>query len=78
MTPSFAVFTFFNTWWVMLFFVLPFFARPNQAPSQLQYAAAPETPRWKKVVLVNSLVSLAVTLLLALIINSGLFHASDI
>ena len=78
MSLSFAAFTFLNVWWVMLFFVLPFHARPNDTPSQLNYAAAPKTPRWKRVVKINTVISLAVTVLLALIINSHIFNFSDI
>ena len=68
MTISFAIFTFINVWWITLFAVLPFHARRDEHTG-VGYKAAPQTPNWKKLCLINSAISLAVTGLLALLIQ---------
>ena len=77
MSLSMGFFTFFNAWFLMLFFVSPFFVRPATERNALDYAAAPQAMKWKKLLLVNTLVSIVVTLLLALVINSGIFEMRD-
>lgn len=78
MTPSMAFFTFLNAWWVMLFFVLPFGVKREEMRNPLHYAAAPKAHNWKKLIIVNTLLSLSVTLLLYLIIQSGVITLRDI
>ncbi len=70
MSVSFAIFTFINVWWVTLFFVLPFGVRAD-ADKGVGYVAAPKARRWKKVVLINSLVSVVVTAIIAVMIANG-------
>lgn len=77
MSPAFALFTFVNAWWVTLFFVLPFYFRQAKNRTAIEYAAAPQSVAWKRVFLVNSLLSLAVTVVIALIIYSGLVPVHD-
>ena len=55
MTLSMGIFTFINAWWITLFFVLPFVGK---------------TPRWKKIFIINSGISLSITLLLCVLIHS--------
>ncbi len=77
MSLSFAFFTFLNAWFLMLFFVLPFFVRPAATRSKVEYVAAPQALNWKKLILCNTLASITVTALLALIISSNLFVMRD-
>lgn len=78
MSWSLGLFTFLNVWWIMLFFILPFGIRKSEDPSPLDYAAAPQPHPWKKLLLINTAVSVVVTLLIAIIVNSGLFSLGDI
>jgi predicted secreted protein len=73
MSISMAVFTFINTWWIMLFFVFPFHVRPVEEHTQLEYAAAPKSIRWKRMLVIDTVLSLIVTAALALLISSGIF-----
>lgn len=77
MSISMGFLTFFNSWFVMLFFVSPFFVRPATERGKLDYAAAPQAMQWKKLLLANTLVSIVVTVLLVLLINSGWFDVRD-
>ncbi|NBO19208.1 MAG: DUF1467 family protein [Proteobacteria bacterium] len=71
MSLSLGIFTFINAWCVTLFFVMPFFVVRDETAADSDYAAAPKTPKWRRVVLVNSLVALVVTLIVAGVIESG-------
>ena len=73
MSPSMAFFTFLNAWWISLFLVVPFFVKSAENPAAHEYKASPQPVPWKKVLLVDTLVALAATVLLALIIGSGYF-----
>jgi predicted secreted protein len=73
MSISMAIFTFINAWWIMLFFILPFMTRPAAQHTRMEYAAAPQPIRWRKLFVIDTVLSLAVTGILALIINSGVF-----
>ena len=78
MSLSMAIFTFINAWWIMLFFVLPFgIQRPNQH-SATEYAAAPKPVSWKKKFMITSLLAFVVTIVLAVVINSGLINVHDL
>lgn len=77
MSLSMAFFTFLNAWFVMLFFVVPFFVKPAQTRSEVEYAAAPQALKWKKLLICNTLASLVVTAVLALIIHSHIFVIRD-
>jgi len=72
MTPLFALFTFVNVWFVTFFFVLAFVVKPDPDASAIEYKAAPKALPWKKVIRINSLISLGITLILALLIKSQL------
>ena len=74
MSLPMALVTFFCSWWIMLFFVLPFYIRPNDSISPLEYQAAPQPLRWGRVLLVNLALSLLVVVALALATKSGWFH----
>ena len=71
MTLSFALFTYINVWWITLFFVLPFGVRRDAAQSPLDYAVAPKAHKWKKLLIINSLISLGLTALIAGMIHAG-------
>ncbi|MBY0407912.1 MAG: DUF1467 family protein [Rickettsiales bacterium] len=77
MTWSMGVFTFLNAWWLSLLIVMPFFVRPAKTRSAVEYAGAPQGMPWKKLVAVNTLVSLCATLVLAAIVHSGWFPMRD-
>jgi len=72
MSLSLSVFLFVNVWWMMLFFVLPFGVRQTDHSSAVEYAAAPSPHRWKKLFLINTALSLAFTLIIVLLVNSGI------
>jgi len=78
MTLSLGLFTLLNVWWLMLFFILPFGIKNAQSNSPLEYAAAPPPHPWKKLLLINTGVSIAVTLVIAFIVKSGWFTLGDI
>jgi predicted secreted protein len=69
MTLSFGIFTFINVWWVMLFMVLPVGVRMSASRTNLEYAAAPQPHKWKKLFIINSIISFFVTLMIALLIH---------
>lgn len=74
MTPTLAVFTFINAWWICLFMSLPFGRQQEGAKDDVAYNAAPAKFNWKKASLIATVLASIVTLVLALIINSGYFH----
>ena len=78
MSLSLFFFTFLNVWWIMLFFILPFGVRPAINHSPLDYAAAPHPHQWKKLLLINTAISVVVTLIIAVIVKSGVFSLGDI
>lgn len=78
MSLSLGIFTFINVWWVTLFFVLPVGVRMSASKSTLDYAGAPQPHKWKKIIFINSIISLCVTLLLALLIRGGAFSLENI
>ena len=71
MTLSMTLFTFINTWWIMLFFVWPFAIVAADRPTQDEYAAAPKSINWKRLLVIDTLVSIAVTAGLAALMGSG-------
>ena len=77
MTLALALFTFINAWWIMAFFVLPFGIERNDGSNKLEYAGAPKPVNWKKKLTIITLLALAVTLVLAAIINSHLVSLSE-
>jgi predicted secreted protein len=77
MSLSFAIFTFLNVWWVMLFMLLPVGIKTPRTRGEGDYAAAPRPHRWKRLFLINSAASLVVTLLIALLVNSGAIPLKD-
>jgi predicted secreted protein len=78
MSLSMGIFTFVNAWFLMLFFTMPFFVRPALERSKVEYAAAPQALRWKKMLITNTVVSLVVTVLLALVMYSGWIPVRDV
>ena len=78
MTLPFALFTYLNLWFIMLFFVIAICTKTEAHPAQLDYIAAPKKPYWKKIFYINSLITLVVTLLIAFLINSGLIPLSGV
>ena len=77
MSLSFAIFTFLNVWWVMLFMVLPIGVKAPQTRGERDYAAAPKPHNWKRIFVINSLASLVVTLVIALMIEQGVIPLKD-
>lgn len=68
------VFTFVNSWFVCLFFTLPFFTRPEQPGEGEHYRAAPKPMNLQRFALANTLASAAVTGTLYWLVSSGRFH----
>lgn len=77
MSLSLDFFTFLNCWFLTLFMVVPFFVRPNEKRDVLEYAAAPRALPWKKVLLVNTLVSFLMAVAITLVVQSNLFIMRD-
>lgn len=71
------VFTFLNVWCLTLFFVIICSAKPDPERSSIEYAAAPQMIAWKKKLWLNTLISVVVTLVIAFIINSGMFPMNN-
>jgi len=78
MTLPMAILTFLNVWWITLFFVLALSAKPETSASPLDYAAAPRAIRWKKKLWLNTGVSVVITLMIALVIKSGMITLKSI
>ncbi len=77
MTPAFALFTFLNAFWIMVFVAIPFSIKYEdeseiKSSASEGYAAAPKTIHWKKAIIITTILALIVTLALALIIKSGI------
>ncbi len=77
MSISMGFFTFLNAWFLMLFFVGPFFVRPAQTHSEVEYAAAPQAMKWKKLFMTNTIASIVLTLLIALVLHSNFMSLRD-
>jgi predicted secreted protein len=73
MSLSMAIFTFINAWWILLFAVVPCFVKPAQSKDKNDYAAAPAPVPWKRILVIDTLLALLVTLVLAMVIASGFF-----
>lgn len=71
------VFTFLNAWFITLFFVVPFWTRPSLKAEKNEYAGAPQTIRWKKLLIFNTGVAFTITVLLAWFVSSGLVPVRD-
>ncbi len=73
MSVTMAVFTYINAWWISLFLVWPFGVEAQQPGADkdtiFDYDAAPKIIRWKKTLLLTSIVSAFITALLALVIH---------
>lgn len=78
MSLSMAFFTFLNAWWIMLFVVLPLNIEKNTDRTEVEYAAAPKSINWRRVLWTNTLLAAAVTGLLALVIHSGVIPLRDV
>ena len=72
MSISMFILTFVNVWCLMLFFVLAFGVKKEPNTSPLEYAAAPQAFPWKKKLRLNTFISFGVTVIIALIIKSGI------
>ena len=78
MTLSMAIFVFINAWWISLFMVLPASIERGERDSQLEYAAAPKRIKWKRILVVTTLLALFFTAALALLIKSGIIPLRDL
>lgn len=67
-----AAMTFVIVWWLVLFMVLPFGARPPDEIVPGTAPSAPERPRMALKILITTLIALALTAAIAWIIESGL------
>lgn len=73
MSFTMGVFTFLNAWFIALFLAFPFnIEPPDEGEAAEGYAAAPKRIRWKRLTITATLLALAFTLLLALLIKSGI------
>lgn len=61
MSVSLFIFTFINVWWISLFAILPFGVRRVESPEPMHDAGAPEKANLKKKFLINTVVALAIT-----------------
>lgn len=77
MTVSFFLFTLLNVWFVTLFLVVPFFVQNEDKPADMDYVAAPKAQRWKKTLLVNTLVAFIATGGIALMIHFDVVPLRD-
>ena len=73
MSISMAIFTFLNSWFVFMFAALPF-GREEGEKADVAYKAAPARFNLKKCAKIAFVMAACFTGVLALIINSGLFH----
>jgi|GEM_PF-1777803 len=74
MSPTMALFTFINAWFIMMFFVIPFaIERPKHSAtrSELDYAAAPTKIHWRRFLLINTVLAALATAVLALLVGGG-------
>ena len=74
MQLTFVFFIYLNAWFVTLFGVVPFFIHEAKAEG-VEYAAAPKPVRWRRALIINSLVSGAITAILVFIISSGMLSS---
>lgn len=72
MSVSMAIFTFINVWCVALFLALPFGIETGPRGNASEYAAAPRRINWKKIVIIDTLLSIVITAAIALIIKTGI------
>lgn len=77
MTPTMALFTYINCWFITLFFVFPFYIKSASSQRITDYKASPEEMNWMSLLKVNSLISFAITAGLVWLIESGLFSMKD-
>lgn len=55
-------FTFFLTWWIVLFMVLPFGVQRDENPEKGNSSAAPKNVNFKKKFFITTIISLFVSL----------------
>jgi predicted secreted protein len=67
-----AALTFVIVWWLVLFMVLPFGARPPEEVQPGTAPSAPASPRMGLKILITTLIALALTAGIAWLIGSGL------
>ena len=67
-----ALFPFLNAWWITLFITVPMCIETGGKESSLDYDAAPKRIHWRKILWLSSLIAAGATLLLALVIESGI------
>jgi predicted secreted protein len=72
MTWFTAALTFVIVWWLVLFMVLPFGARPPEDVQPGTAPSAPAKPRMGLKILITTLIALALTVGIAWLIESGL------
>lgn len=72
MSVSMAIFTFINVWCVTLFLALPFGIETGPRDNTSEYEAAPRRIDWKKIVVIDTLLSLVITAAIAIIIKTGI------
>jgi predicted secreted protein len=72
MTVSMAIFTYINVWCIALFLALPFCIERGPAESSRDYIGAPKRIAWKKIVVIDTIMSLVITATIALVIKTGI------
>ncbi len=82
MPLTFAAFTFLNAWWIMLFIAIPFSVKyadeSENIPASEKYVAAPKSIQWKKAIIIATILATLVTLILALVIKSGIVPVKNL
>lgn len=83
MPLTFAIFTFLNAFWIMMFAAIPFsvkYADESEIKQSASegYVAAPQTIYWKKAIIIATILALIITLALALIIKSGIVPVKNL
>ena len=79
MTWTMAFFTFLNAWFIALLLAFPFSIEPpDQDDEKWGYNAAPKRIKWRKLLISGIIMALIFTLLLAMIIKSGIVPVKHI
>jgi predicted secreted protein len=72
MSPWFGFFVFLNAWFVALFLAFPFSIEMGESHNAMDYQAAPKKIRWKKLLIIATIIAALFTLTLAIVIKSGI------
>ena len=72
-----AIFTFVNVWCITLFATLPMGIARGTHETALEYESAPKKIYWRRIAIINTLVALVVTAIIAIIIKTGIIPVKN-